>query len=124
MPTAVYQLFQLLVAARDNNRFIRRESRADKEFHFQNWIRDRLTETGLQFEQGGRNSYPDFRLVNMPEGYEIKGLAYPGRVPTFDSNSQSPTGFHNGRSIYYVRPIPEGPGWRFLSGDRFGPLPW
>jgi hypothetical protein len=102
MQTAVHQLFQCLVAARDKNLFIRRESRTDKEFHFQNWVRDRFAEMGLNFEQGGRNSYPDFRMVNMAEGYEIKGLAYPGRVPTFDSNSQVPTGFHNGRSIYYV----------------------
>jgi hypothetical protein len=102
MPTAVYQLFQALVAAHNSNVFIRRESRTDKEFHFQNWVKGRLTETGLNFEQGGRNSYPDFRLVHVPEGYEIKGLAYPGRVPTFDSNSQAPTGFHNGRSIFYV----------------------
>ena len=31
--------------------------------------------TGLNFEQGGRNSYPDFRLVKFTEGYELKGLA-------------------------------------------------
>ena len=56
----------------------------------------------MNFEQGGRNSYPDFRLVQFTEGYELKGLAYPGRDATFDSNSQVPTGLHNGRSIYYV----------------------
>jgi hypothetical protein len=54
------------------------------------------------FEQGGRNSYPDFRMVHLPEGFEIKGLAYPGRALNFDSNSQVPTGYHNGRVIYYV----------------------
>ncbi|MGD9853857.1 MAG: hypothetical protein AB7U20_02805 [Planctomycetaceae bacterium] len=32
----------------------------------------------------------------------MKGLAYPGRDASFDSNSQVPTGFHNGRTIYYV----------------------
>jgi hypothetical protein len=100
--TAVYELFQLIVAARDNNQFIRRESRSDKEFHFQNWVKQRLGETGLHFEQGGRNSYPDFRMVELTEGYEIKGLEYPGRVSDFDSNSQVPAGFHNGRTIYYV----------------------
>jgi hypothetical protein len=100
--TAVYELFRLIVAARDTNKFIHRENRSDKEFHFQNWVKERLTETGLHFEQGGRNSYPDFRLVSLPEGYEIKGLAYPGRDSTFDSNSQAPTGHHNGRAIYYV----------------------
>jgi hypothetical protein len=35
-------------------------------------------------------------------GYEVKGLAYPGREATYDANSQMPTGFHNGRSVYYV----------------------
>jgi hypothetical protein len=100
--TAVYELFRLIVAARDSNQFIRRESRQDKEFHFQNWVKDRLAETGLHFEQRGRNTYPDFSMVELTEGYEIKGLAYPGRDSTFDSNSQVPTGYHNGRAIYYV----------------------
>ena len=81
---------------------IERESSKDKEFHFQNWFMSRLVETALNFDQGGRNSYPDFRLVQFTEGYELKGLAYPGREATFDSNSQVPTGLHNGRSIYYV----------------------
>jgi hypothetical protein len=57
---------------------------------------------GLHFEVGGRNTYPDFRMVATTEGYELKGLAYPGRDANFDSNSQAPTGFHNGRTIYYV----------------------
>ena len=35
-------------------------------------------------------------------GYEIKGLAYPGREATYDANSQMPSGFHNGRTVYYV----------------------
>src|SRR5207249_9262303 len=38
----------------------------------------------------------------IPEGYEIKGLAYPGREANYDSNSQMPSGFHNGRTIHYV----------------------
>jgi hypothetical protein len=37
-------------------RLITRESRQDKEFHFQNWFKARLAETGLNFEVGGRNS--------------------------------------------------------------------
>jgi hypothetical protein len=40
--------------------------------------------------------------VTTAEGYELKGLAYPGRDASFDSNSQMPAGFHNGRTIYYV----------------------
>lgn len=100
--TSVYEFFRRIVAARDANMFIRRESRSDKEFHFQNWVKDRLTQTGLNFQQGGRNTYPDFSMVHFPEGFEVKGLAYPGRVTDFDSNSQVPTGFHNGRAIYYL----------------------
>ena len=73
-----------------------------KEYHFQNWFKARLVETGFNFEIGGRNSYPDFRMVATTEGYELKGLAYPGRDASFDSNSQVPSGFHNGRTVYYV----------------------
>ncbi len=96
------QIFRTCVAAVRRGALIQRESAKDKEFHFQNWFQARLAETGLPFEVGARNSYPDFRLVAVTEGYEVKGLAYPGRDANFDSNSQVPSGFHNGRTIYYV----------------------
>ena len=102
MDSQVPGIFRRCVDAIGAGVLIERESSQDKEFHFQNWFMDRIVETGLNFEQGGRNSYPDFRLVQFAEGYELKGLAYPGRDATFDSNSQIPTGIHNGRSIYYV----------------------
>jgi hypothetical protein len=89
----VFDLFRSIVTAQDARQFIRRESQTDKEFHFQNWVKQRLAETGLPFEQGGRNSYPDFRMVRSPEGFEIKGLAYPGRETTFDSNTRFPPAF-------------------------------
>ena len=53
---------------------IQRVSRSDKEFHFQNWVRARLDDAGLQHDSRGRNSYPDFTLVHHQEGYEVKGL--------------------------------------------------
>jgi hypothetical protein len=56
----------------------------------------------LDYDEPGRNTYPDFRLVQHPEGYEIKGLAVPGRDKNYDSNSQIPTGLHHGRTIFYV----------------------
>ena len=95
-------IFRRCVEAIREGRLITRESRSDKEFHFQNWFAQRLEETGLNFESAGRNTYPDFRMVATTDGYELKGLAYPGRHASFDSNSQVPTGFHNGRTIYYV----------------------
>lgn len=81
---------------------IEREGPNDKEFHFQNWFQKRLTALGLNYDQPGRNTYPDFRLVNSADGYELKGLAYPGREANYDSNSQVPVGAHNGRTVYYV----------------------
>ncbi len=51
---------------------------------------------------GGRNTYPDISIVQVPLGFEVKGLAYPGRESTYDSNSQVPTGYHNSREIFYV----------------------
>lgn len=85
-----------------NGVLISRVSADDKEFHFQNWFKNRLESLKVNFEQGGRNTYPDFSLVKQLEGFELKGLAYPGREANYDSNSQVPTGFHNGRQIYYV----------------------
>ena len=95
-------VFKLCVEAIRGGELIRRVSSTDKEFHFQNWFKDRLEKAGQHFEIGGRNSYPDFRVVATTDGYELKGLAYPGRDASFDSNSQVPTGSHNGRTIYYV----------------------
>lgn len=102
MSESAVAIFSACVEAVDQGKLICRVSSSDKEFHFQNWFEDRLKEMGLNYEIGGRNSYPDFRLVHEPEGYELKGLAYPGREASFDSNSQVPTGHHNGRTIYYV----------------------
>jgi len=98
----IFNVFRRCVDAIRNGELIHRKSTQDKEFHFQNWFKKRLGETGLNFDQGGRNSYPDFTIVKFTDGYELKGLAYPGRDASFDSNSQVPTGFHNGRTIYYV----------------------
>lgn len=81
---------------------IKRVSKSDKEFHFQNWVGDRLTDAGLMHDSIGRNSYPDFTLVHQPEGYEVKGLQWPGREADYDSNSRVPTGLHNGRTVFYV----------------------
>jgi hypothetical protein len=95
-------IFARCVAAISQNKLIVRKSAQDKEFHFQNWFEARLGETLFKYEREGRNSYPDFRLVAYTEGYEVKGLAYPGREVTYDCNSQVPSGYHNGRTIYYV----------------------
>ncbi len=95
-------VFKHCVEAIKRGSLIKRVSATDKEYHFQNWFKARLAETGFDFEDAGRNSYPDFRMVATTEGYELKGLAYPGRDANFDSNSQVPSGFHNGRTIYYV----------------------
>lgn len=98
----VLPIFKRCIEAIRDGAFIKRVSRTDKEYHFQNWFEDRLKETRFNYEIAGRNTYPDFRMVSTTEGYELKGLAYPGREASYDSNSQVPAGFHNGRSIYYV----------------------
>lgn len=97
-----FAVFSQCVHAADTGELIQSVSARDKEFHFQNWFRSRLEQTGAHFEEGRRNSYPDFSMVEHAEGYEVKGLAWPGRVRNYDANSQMPTGRHNGRSIFYV----------------------
>src|SRR5213594_1015713 len=94
--------FRSLCRCDSQGQVVSRESRQDKEFHFQNWFKARLGETKLNFEIGGRNTYPDFRLVASTDGFEVKGLAYPGREANYDCNSQVPSGSHNGRTIYYL----------------------
>ncbi len=98
----VCSVFKACVTAIRNGVLIERESSRDKEFHFQNWFKTRLKEIGEHYDGPGRNTYPDFRLVRYPEGYELKGLAYPGRNANYDCNSQVPRGEHNGRQMFYV----------------------
>jgi len=98
----VSTVFKQCVAAIRNHALIIREGRHDKEFHFQNWFKSRLDELGEHYDEPGRNTYPDFRLVRHTEGYEIKGLAYLGRDADYDCNSQFPCGEHNGRQVFYV----------------------
>ena len=91
-PTRLFDVFSACVDAITQGVLIDRVSRSDKEFHFQNWFENRLRSTGVLFDKSGRNSYPDFTLVEFAEGYETKGLAWPGRESTYDCNSQVPTG--------------------------------
>ena len=97
-----FTVFKQCVQAVVAGELIESVSAGDKEFHFQNWFQARLEQLDLHFEVGGRNTYPDLALVEYAEGYEIKGLAWPGRERDYDANSQVPAGLHNGRRIFYV----------------------
>lgn len=97
-----FDIFEKCVRAVEAGELIESVSAKDKEFHFQNWFQARLKSLSMHFDGAGRNTYPDFSLVEHTEGYEIKGLAWPGREKDYDSNSQVPTGYHNGRQIFYV----------------------
>ncbi len=98
----VSKVFTECVTAIRRGELIAREGARDKEFHFQDWFKARLDALGEHYDESGRNSYPDFTFVRFTEGYELKGLAYPGRYLNFDCNSQVPCGTHNGREIFYV----------------------
>jgi hypothetical protein len=100
--TTCFDVFEQCALAVQAGELIESVSAKDKEFHFQNWFQKRIEKLGIHFEGSGRNTYPDFCLVEHTEGYEIKGLAWPGRERDYDSNSQVPTGHHNGREIFYV----------------------
>lgn len=100
--TTCFDVFEQCALAVHSGELIESVSSKDKEFHFQNWFQNRLQKLAIHFESSGRNTYPDFCLVEYTEGYEIKGLAWPGRERDYDSNSQIPTGHHNGRQIFYV----------------------
>ena len=74
----VCTVFKECVFAIRNGVLVEREGRNDKEFHFQNWFKSRLDDIGENYDKPRRNTYPDFKLVRYTEGYELKGLAYPG----------------------------------------------
>lgn len=95
-------IFAKCVEAVQQGELIESVSTKDKEFHFQNWFQKRLESLNLFFEASGRNTYPDFRMVHSADGFEVKGLAWPGRERDYDCNSQVPSGLHNGRQVFYV----------------------
>ena len=97
----IYPIFKACVKAIQDGVLIEREDKNDKEFHFQDWFKNRLEAMDLKYDSR-RNSYPDFTLVHYAEGFELKGLAYPGREADYDCNSQVPRGEHNGRQVYYT----------------------
>lgn len=102
MSSTCFEVFRQCVLAMQGQTLVHRDSAHDKEFHFQNWCQDRIEATSFNCDEPRRNSYPDFTLVDYPEGYEIKGLEYPGREADFDANSNVPCGIHNGRTIFYI----------------------
>lgn len=102
MNEVITKVFLECARAIDASQLITRVSSTDKEYSFQYWFLDRLKALGLNFDEPSRNAYPDFRLVDYPVGFEIKGLGFPGREANYDCNSQVPSGRHHGREIYYV----------------------
>lgn len=98
---SVASVFRTCADAIRLGKLVTRESKKDKEFHFQNWFEKRLLELQRPYEVVHRNSFPDF-IIDKTEGFELKSLASPGRWKTFDSNSHIASGRYNDRDIYYV----------------------
>lgn len=113
------RVFEVCVKANLGSVEITRQGSRDKEFHFQDWFGRQLKTLGESFDSPGRNSYPDFRMVKVLVGYELKGLAYPGREGNYDCNSQIPRGTHHDRAVYYVfgryPAKPDGPSYPVLD---------
>lgn len=102
MNQIIQRIFLECWKAVESGELISRVSTTDKEFSFQNWVATRLETLNLNYDEPSRNAYPDFRLVDHPVGFEVKGLGFPGREANYDCNSQVPSGLHNGRTIYYI----------------------
>ena len=102
MDEIVAKIFLECARAVEAGECIQRYSATDKEYSFQNWFAQRLASLKINFDEPARNIYPDFRLVDYPLGFEIKGLGFPGRETNYDCNSQVPSGHHHGRHVWYV----------------------
>ena len=74
MSNTVADIFLQCDQAVRQGQLIHRTNRVDKEFHFQDWFQARLDEIQVTYDPPARNSYPDFRLVHSPVGYEVKAL--------------------------------------------------
>lgn len=83
--TTCFDVFEQCVHAVQAGELIESVSAKDKEFHFQNWFRNCLKRLDIHFEGSGRNTYPDFCVIEPAEGYEVKGLAWPSPRARRDS---------------------------------------
>ena len=99
--STVWKIFhQCEVAVANQSRTYRLSN--DKEFHFQNWVYERILDAGYTSSAVGRNTYPDFPIDNEEDAYEVKGITAGSREKDFDSNSALPSGEHAGKRIYYI----------------------
>ena len=105
--TNAIQIFiRMVEAVRRGEKMVPR-SENDKEYFAQDWFSKRLGEAGLEYEQQGRNSYPDF-LITSPqprEGYEVKSLGFARGRPArkdIDFNSTIPSGRKDNQDIFLV----------------------
>lgn len=95
-----------------------RASQQDKEYHFQNWVKLRIEQAGLTYQELSRHGYPDFVLTGHASGYEVKGLAFPGREADFDCNSQLPLAKQGAHTVYYIfGRYPQAAGQEFFVHD-------
>jgi len=81
-------------------------SKFDKEFFSQDWFADRLKDLSLNYDLQGRNSYPDFWVLEkdqLLEGFEIKSLELCDNLrKTVDFNSTVPSGKRAGKNMFLV----------------------
>jgi hypothetical protein len=93
MPTATHSvaIFLAMVQAVRATVPMKPRSANDKEYFAQDWFIQCLRASGLQYQQLGRNSYPDFWAYddNLREGYEIKSLAFVPPTPRQAQQGQS-----------------------------------
>lgn len=98
-----YVVFVGLNDAAEADSLIGKKHARDKEFFFQGWVKKYITKAlnnifpNIEVVEQGRNSFPDFLVRDATtgkpiQGYEVKGLAIPGRSDTFDANSKLPRG--------------------------------
>ena len=71
-----FDVFEKCAQAVQAGELIESVSAKDKDFYFQNWLQNRLQSLCMHFEGSGRNTYPDFCLVEHAKGYEFKPADY------------------------------------------------
>lgn len=97
-----YIVFKGLNDAAEAGYPIRKPHARDKEDAFQSWVERNISKVltalpGIELRAQGRNTFPDLLVIEAHtgrpiQGYEVKGLATPGRAESFDANSELPTG--------------------------------
>jgi hypothetical protein len=70
--SAILTVFAHCIRAIHSGKLIHRTSRQDKEFHFQDWFRTRLEESGLHYKRKSTELWKPWLITSTNRGHNLR----------------------------------------------------